>query len=381
MVITGIGAVSPFGITKDIFYCNYLSNTKPAFVSKNTQFFGQNYTYKVYDIPSIQEPGIPSSLQRRMRSLSLMSVISAWRCLQDSGLEYSKYQDSMGIVMGTGWGEIDSIYSLLMQATETAELSISPALFHTSVHNAPAGHLGIFLESKGPTLTVTQGDQSFESALSVGNLLLESEQCPIVLLGGADTFFDLSVLEKNTDNEASSIISKGSCFFLLELETLAIERNAKVYAHCVFLPSCTVQSEQDIHEYACDIKSTLSDQCYHADEPIDLVLFTGNLPSSLWEREINLVKKILDGKPSYLIFPDAPLSRPTQTSEDFLGSLAILEKQKLPARDFFYLDNNEIKQAAWINADHAIKKILFVSVSSQGTHSLFLLENSADRAS
>ncbi len=377
-VITGIGIICPSGVTKDIFYHSYLSNTNPVSTPKNIHLFGKDYIYAVYDIPPIEEPGIPSSLQRRMRSLSLMVVVSAWRCLQDSGLEYSKYLETMGIVMGTGWGEIDSIHSLLMQATEKSDILISPTLFHTSVHNAPAGHLGIALESKGPTLTVTQGDQSFESALSLGNLLLQSEQCPVVLVGGADTFFDLSVLEKNTNKDTLSTVSKGSCFFLLEPEKSAIERNTPVYARTVFLPSRTTQNQEQIHEYACDIKASLSEQSSGTGEPIDLVVFTG-VPTSFWHIEIPLIKAILEGKSAYLIPPDTPLSRPTQTAEDFLGSLAILEKQKIPDKKILYLTNNELKDADSLEDLKTIKRILLISVSSQGTHSLFLLEKLRNR--
>jgi hypothetical protein len=371
-VITGVGVICPQGIEKDAFYHHYLADSDAKIAQKTVLFFAQEYTCAIYDFPAVDEQSIPSALRRRMSPLSRLSVVSAWRCLQDSGLDYSKYRDSMGIVIGTGWGEVDSLSTLLMQATEETDISVSPTLFHTSVHNAPAGYLGIILEAKGPTLTVPQGDHSFESALAVGNLLLQSGQCPVVLVGGGDTFFDFAVLEKEIDNNAHAAISRGSCFLLLESEEAAEARNASMRARSVFLPCRTLQNAEDIDEYALEIKKILDEQCSAVGEPIDLVLFTGSIQPSLWHLETDLLKAILAGNSVYLIPPREHLARPTQNAEEFIGALAILQEQKVPSKNLMRLHNNVLEKVDTFAGK--IKKILLISVSAQGSHRLFLWE-------
>ena len=370
-VITGVGIISPLGIGKDAFGRNYVAGTEAIIAQKSVRFFERDYSYAIHDVPTTYEQCIPVAHRRRMSVLSRMTFAAAWMCLQDSQLDYPQYRDSMGIVLGTGWGELDSLPTLLMQATETADITVSPALFHTSVHNAPAGYLGIILEAKGPTLTVTQGDHSFETALATGNLLLQSGQCPAVLIGGADTFFDFAVLEREIDNHAQSVISRGSAFLLLEAEASARARNAPLLARPTVLPSRTLQSDADIADYALELKHNLDEQSSTPDAPIDLVLFTGSIAPSLGHRETDLLQAILQGNSAYLIHARG-CSRPTQNAEAFIGALAILQQQQVPTGNLMRFHHDVCEPVATFSGN--IDKVLLISVSERGSYCPFLLE-------
>ena len=112
-----------------------------------------------------------------------------------------------------------------------------------SVHNAPAGAIAVKYTAKGPNITTTGGDDSFEQALMSAHLLGTDEDKPILVMG-ADEFhpvlsglFDPSLADVQTpsDGGGALILRKANKGSGQELAPLFHE-NAGKYSPCGFIP-------------------------------------------------------------------------------------------------------------------------------------------------
>ena len=87
------------------------------------------------------------------------------------------------VFMGTGWGALTETYDFIKKLFDTGEQFTSPTDFIGSVHNAAAGQIAIHFQAKGPNITATGGNCSFEQALITAALLTQENGDPVLALG------------------------------------------------------------------------------------------------------------------------------------------------------------------------------------------------------
>jgi 3-oxoacyl-[acyl-carrier-protein] synthase-1/3-oxoacyl-[acyl-carrier-protein] synthase II len=137
---------------------------------------------------------LDSRTVRRLKRLPRMALALASAACP--GQVYVNRPDS--VFFGSGWGTLSETHDFLARLFETGDRFSSPADFIGSVHNAPAGQVGIEFKATGPNVTMTGGDATFEQALTSAALLAEKDA---LLVMGADEYhpewsplFDLSVV-------------------------------------------------------------------------------------------------------------------------------------------------------------------------------------------
>ena len=127
---------------------------------------------------------------RRLRRLPRLVLSLASAAHGDS-----QRPDTPGSVFfGTGWGALSETYDFLTKLFESGEQFSSPIDFVGSVHNAPAGQAAIRFGSKGPNITTTGGDSSFEQALMVAGLMAKDLDGTLLLIGADEWHGSLSRL-------------------------------------------------------------------------------------------------------------------------------------------------------------------------------------------
>jgi 3-oxoacyl-[acyl-carrier-protein] synthase-1/3-oxoacyl-[acyl-carrier-protein] synthase II len=89
------------------------------------------------------------------------------------------------VFFGSGWGTLSETHDFLARLFETGDRFSSPADFIGSVHNAPAGQVGIEFKATGPNVTMTGGEATFEQALTSASLLAGEDA---LLVMGADEY-------------------------------------------------------------------------------------------------------------------------------------------------------------------------------------------------
>ena len=101
--------------------------------------------------------------------------------LRDAGI---KSPD--GIFVGTKFGMLSNSEKFLSQMCHDGEHSLGPTLFMQSTHNTIAGMLAIQTKSHGYNITFSQGDRSFDCALSDAALQIAMGNIDNSLVGSHD---------------------------------------------------------------------------------------------------------------------------------------------------------------------------------------------------
>ena len=90
------------------------------------------------------------------------------------------------ICVGTAWGPLEETHHFLDGLFQSGEELSSPMDFVGSVHNSPAGQAAILLKARGPNLTFSSRDVSFEQAVLGASLVTEPGQTALIV--GADAW-------------------------------------------------------------------------------------------------------------------------------------------------------------------------------------------------
>ncbi len=111
-----------------------------------------------------------ANVRRRFGRLAKLVYIAAARAIEDAGADPGE----LAIILATAMGETTVSVDLLRQIHDTKGALIRPSLVPNSVHNSPAGYLGIGLGNHQPSVTISQGWLSAESALVTAADLIQT---------------------------------------------------------------------------------------------------------------------------------------------------------------------------------------------------------------
>ena len=184
MYISGIGTIGAFGrgieSLKNVLLQGGIS---PVF----KEVHGISKPVPVYSVKKedIKEKAL-SRKMRRADKFSKMAVIAAFDALNDSGPSIENIDDSLGIILSTGFGPHVTTFDFLDGYLDYGENAVSPTSFSHSVHNAAASYISSILGVRGPTQTVTDFNQPFQNALLLAQTWLGQGRCKNILLGCVD---------------------------------------------------------------------------------------------------------------------------------------------------------------------------------------------------
>jgi 3-oxoacyl-[acyl-carrier-protein] synthase II len=165
---------------------------------------------------------------RRSDTLSKMSVVAASDALVNSGIENIS-QKKLGIIISTAFGPHVTTFDFLDDILDHGDAAVSPTTFSNSVHNAAASYVATSLDIKGPTLTISQFQFSFQAALQLAQAWLDQGRCDHVLVGAVDQYGKVlgyvsdhklttakdGRIKPFTFNPTCQVPGEGAAFFLL----------------------------------------------------------------------------------------------------------------------------------------------------------------------
>lgn len=169
---------------------------------------------------------------RRIDHFSRMALLGAFQALEDAD-QPDLDRSRLGVVVCSGFGALATTFKFLDSVLEDGDAFASPTAFSNSVHNAAAAHISMQLKITGPSLTVSQFDQSLVSGLLSARQWLEEGRVDSVLLGVADEycsvlgycwerFFadgDRTQMNPFDFSQTTAIAGEGAAFFLLQPES------------------------------------------------------------------------------------------------------------------------------------------------------------------
>ncbi|MBF0569811.1 MAG: hypothetical protein HQL18_03450 [Candidatus Omnitrophica bacterium] len=229
VVVTGIGMMGDWGAGKDAFLSFLAGRSVPVAV--------EDFDFDAY---------IDTQLVRRADHISRCALTASTLALRDADLSIDRNASQrIGVVFGTVHGAlhytIDYHASLVTGDPKVA----SPLLFSDSVPNAPVSHISTSLGIQGYTIT-TQGYCAVTQAVEVASQLISHGTLDVCLVGGADVNHELLAKFYIGCLRSPDDVKKtfgGSAFFVLESESHAASRKARVYANLEAVTMITATGE------------------------------------------------------------------------------------------------------------------------------------------
>lgn len=254
VLITGIGIVSPVGLTRNETWAavkagksgiGRITRFDPSRVS--CQVAGEVKGFEEY-APTVIEP----KELRNMARFTQMAAVAALEAWKDAAFETKPDMDRVGTIMGVGIGGMD-----VQETSWTALITkgphfLSPKSIPMLIANEAPGNISIMLGAKGPCQVITTACASSTDALGYALDIIRAGRADVVIAGGAEATIHeyclggfgrmraLSTKFNDTPERASRpfnvdrdgfVMGEGAAILILESEEHAKARGAKnVYA-------------------------------------------------------------------------------------------------------------------------------------------------------
>lgn len=186
ITVTGIGSVSPYGPLAGLIP---QSTVEPSAITAWTTA-GLRRAFLVNPFrPASVVPGLKT---RRLDRLSAWALVASSLAIQDAGIDLGQVDRSrVAVVFATAFGCIELTEAFFQSALSHGWSGTDPSTFPETLHNAPASHVALFHDLRGPNITVGSRRFAGESAMLQAASLLRHGQADlaIVLAGDALTRF------------------------------------------------------------------------------------------------------------------------------------------------------------------------------------------------
>jgi hypothetical protein len=180
--ITGIGSVSSYGPVAGFIPQRFLEPT--AITSWTTAGLRRAFLVEPFRPASV----VSGLKTRRLDRLSAWALVASSLAIQDAGIDLSQVDRSrVAVVFATGFGCVELTEAFFQSAATNGWSGTDPITFPETLANAPASHVALFHDLRGPNITV--GSKSFagESALLQAASLLRHGQADLAIVLAGDT--------------------------------------------------------------------------------------------------------------------------------------------------------------------------------------------------
>ena len=253
VVVTGMGAVTPIGLSVDEFWQS-IKAQKIGF-SEITKFDTTNYKCKLAaEVKEFDAKNYMDAKEaRRMELFSQYAVAAAKEAIEDAGLEMDQEDPYMaGCAIGSGVGSLQAIEREHTRLTEKGPGRVGPLFVPMMISNMAAGNVSIQFGLKGKSIndvtacatgTNTIGEAYRSIQYGEADVMVaggtEGSVCPIGIAG----FTALTALSTVDDpakcslpfdkNRSGFVMGEGAGVVILEELEHAKARGAKIYAEVV----------------------------------------------------------------------------------------------------------------------------------------------------
>jgi len=251
VVITGLGCVTALAESADKLFAvvcegkSGISNIESFDVSTYPVRFGGEV--KTFDATKY----IDHRESKRMDRFSQFAVAAAIQAVEDSGLDFSKEDVTRaGVIVGTGIGGIQEIESQHIKLLTKGVRQVSPFTVPKLMANAGCGNIAIRYGLQGPNFCAVSACASSNHAIGEAFCNIVYGRSDIMITGGTEAALSpvglasfcaaRSLSTRNDDPTRASrpfdkdrdgfVLSEGAGVLILEEESHARKRGAKIYA-------------------------------------------------------------------------------------------------------------------------------------------------------
>ncbi len=255
VVVTGLGLVSPVGITVAEGWANILAGrsgidliTKFDASAFACKFAGEVKGFNVEDY-------MPGKEARHMDTFIHFGMAAAIQAVQDAGLPFGdalteETAERIGVMVGSGIGGLPMIEATEDEYKSRGPRRISPFFVPASIINMISGHVSIKYGFTGPNMAIVTACTTGLHCIGEAGRLIEYGDADVMVAGGAEsTVSPLGVggfaaaralSTRNDDPKTASrpwdkdrdgfVLGEGAGVLVLEEYEHAMRRGARIYA-------------------------------------------------------------------------------------------------------------------------------------------------------
>ena len=187
VVITGMGAISPLGLTAEDFWKNLVagkSGVGPMTLCDPTEY-PCRISGEVKDFDP--EQYINGKEARRMARFSQMAVAAALTAVENARLDIAKEDPyKVGVLLGNGNGGFPTLEENCRILASRGGMRMSPFFFPMILPNMAAANVGRFVGAKGYNATATTACAASNQAIGQALEVVRRGTAHVVLAGGAE---------------------------------------------------------------------------------------------------------------------------------------------------------------------------------------------------
>ncbi|MBV8256341.1 MAG: beta-ketoacyl-ACP synthase II [Actinobacteria bacterium] len=250
VVITGMGAVSPLGLSVEESWTNLLKGESGA--GPITHFdhgdYPVHFACEVKDFDPTQ--WIDRKQARRMDRFVHLILAAARQAEADSGIDISKEADRVGASIATGIGGLESFQECYDTLATRGPDRVNPFAIPAIIPNLGAGWVSIELGTRGPLLSECTACAASNMAIGGGLDMIRLGRADVMLCGGTEAavckvgiagFGAMRALSRRNEDPARAsrpfdaqrdgfVMGEAGAVLVLEELEHAKARGAKIYA-------------------------------------------------------------------------------------------------------------------------------------------------------
>lgn len=254
VVVTGLGAITPIGNNVEAFWanlCNGVSGVGPITLFDATGFpvriAAEVKGFDPKDYMDYKEA-------RRTHRSAHFALAAARQALDDAALALDATRaEDVAVVINTGGGGVGEAEMATRTLDQKGPGRVSPFFVPNIMANAPACLVSIHLGARGPVIAATSACASGNQAFLEAMHLLRRGEAKIAIAGATEAIISPVAIagfasagalsRRNEEPQRASrpfdrdrdgfVIGEGAVIMILETETHAQRRGARIYAEVV----------------------------------------------------------------------------------------------------------------------------------------------------
>ncbi len=244
VVITGLGAVSAYGLDTTAFWegiCSGNSAIKPL-----QPLEGIKMT-KAAKLPDYAEDELFTTTELSLLDrFSQLAIIAAQQAVLDSNLDFDDLKNTATII-GSGGGGKHTDEEGYHKLYKEGKSRVHPLMIPKGMHSAVASSVSRYLGSKGPAFSVASACSSGAHAVIQAAMMIQLGIVDVAIVGGSDAPFPYGLVKawdamRVVTNDAcrpfskdrsGMILGEGAGILVLESKHHAQHRGARIYAEII----------------------------------------------------------------------------------------------------------------------------------------------------
>jgi len=261
VVVTGIGLVTPLGLTRDESWEHCLAGLSG--IRRIERMKVDDYPVKIAgEVRGFDGSKFMSGKDAQRYDLAIQfSQAAAVEAVHDAKLEITpENAERVGVVIGSGIGGMTKIYETSVLIATEGPRRVSPFFVPGGIINSTSGYAAIHFGAKGPNYSVVSACATGNPAIADGYHVVRRGEADVMIVGGAEAsvsplalagFCAARALSKRNDEpERASrpfdrdrdgfVLGEGAGILVIEEREHALRRGATIYAEVL---SCGMSAD------------------------------------------------------------------------------------------------------------------------------------------